>query len=80
MGSKIYIYDKHYPPFRRFTSKPQEKFYATWCSDCYFKLKCRDFTIKKLKEEIQKLKNKSISSKVEKQEDIVEDEERYNVE
>jgi hypothetical protein len=53
-----YILESHYPPYSRFISTPQEKFYATWCSDCFLQLKERDAKIKKLEDDIKKLNKK----------------------
>jgi hypothetical protein len=53
-----YILESHYPPYSRYISKPQEKFYATWCSDCFLQLKERDAKIKKLEDTINKMYTK----------------------
>ena len=51
-----YVVDTHYPPFRVFSSTPQEKFYATWCGDCFMELKKCQNRIKILENENKILK------------------------
>jgi hypothetical protein len=33
-----FIYETNFPPYRKFTKKPQDKFYSTWCTECWLKI------------------------------------------
>jgi hypothetical protein len=51
-----FIYESYYPPYRKFSRQPQDKFYSTWCEECWLDLNsCREKS-ERLEKELNELK------------------------